>query len=346
MANKITDINARSGGRAGNDNEKNYINIYADKFKPLRTPALTVKRIFSPTSVERLPQFITQTYKFGGIEFGNWVNQLRRVDFCLNTIAACYDMQKVLNFPNNNLGISGKIGLAFGARGYARAFAHYEPATMVINLTRDRRVDKAAVDLFGNKLVEYNKNYELYQKYAAQLRAEHSGYGSLAHEYGHALDYICGEFFTKYDTALSGGRLTLTSFKNENRARLNFDYAVLKPKRNELQEAFITAFESFLFTGKDYDKPSGFYRRVYTFGEKRGEYWMRLNEIWARIFETYIAYKLSKQGIVNKVLVRDGKGKYRNELKNQARNVYPTFGEMQKNVRKMDNFIKQIQKLI
>lgn len=346
MANKITDINARGGGRAGNDNEKNYINIYADKFKPLRTPALTVKRIFSPTSVERLPQFITQTYKFGGIEFGNWVNQLRRVDFCLNTIAACYDMQKVLNFPNSNLGINGKINLAFGARGYAKAFAHYEPATMVINLTRDRRVDKAVTDMFGNKLIDYTKDRASYDKYTAQLRAEYSGYGSLAHEYGHAIDYICGEFFTKYDTALSGGRLTLTSFQNENRARLNFDYAVLKPKRNELQEAFITAFESFLFTGKDYDKPSGFYRRVYTFGEKRGEYWMRLNEIWARIFETYIAYKLSKQGIVNKVLVRDGKGKYRNELKNQARNVYPTFGEMQKNVRKMDNFIKQIQKLI
>jgi hypothetical protein len=346
MANKITDIKPRSGGRAGNDNEQNYIKIYADKFKPLRTPLLTVKRIFNPAKVDRLPEVIVDTYKFGGIEFGNWVNQLRRVDFCLNTISACYDLQKVLNFPNNNLGINGKIGLAFGARGYAKAFAHYEPAARVINLTRDRRVDKAVTDMFGNKLIDYTKDRASYDRYAAQLRQEYSGYGSLAHEYGHALDYICGEFFTKYDSALSGGRFTLTSFNNEKTARLNFDYATLRPIRNELQEAFLVAFESFLFTGKDYDKPSGFYRRVYTFGEKRGEYWMRLNEIWARIFETYVAYKLSKQGIVNKVLVRDGKGKYRNELKNQARNVYPTFGEMQKNVRKMDNFIKQIQKLL
>lgn len=346
MANKITDIRARSGGRAGDDNEQNYIKVYANKFKPLRTPALTVNRIFNPANIDRLPEVIVETYKFGGIEFGNWVNQLRRVDFCLNTIAGCYDMQKVLNFPNNNLGINGKIGLAFGARGYAKAYAHYEPATKVINLTRDRRVDKAIVSLFGNKLVDYTKDRASYDRYAAQLREERSGYGSLAHEYGHALDYICGEFYTKYDTALSGGRYTLTSFQNEKKARLDFDFATLKPKRNELQEAFLTAFESFLFTGKELNKPSGFYRRVYTFGEKRGEYWMRLNEIWARIFETYIAYKLSKQGIVNKVLVRDGKGKYRNELKSQARNVYPTFGEMQKNVRKMDNFIKQIQKLI
>lgn len=341
MANKITDINARSGGRAGYNNELNYINIYADKFKPLRTPALTVKRIFSPASVERLPQFITQTYKFGGIEFGNWVNQLRRVDFCLNTIAACYDMQKVLNFPRNNLGINGQIALAYGARGYAKAFAHYEPLTKVINLTRDRRVDKAAVDLFGNKLVEYAKDRKLYEQYAKQLRAEHSGYGSLAHEYGHALDYVCGELFTKTDRPLSGGHFTLVSFKNANTAFNNYNRVLaISEKQNEMQKAFYDAFTSFLFSN---GKPTGFYRRVYTYGEKRGEYWMRLNEIWARTFETYIAYKLSKQGIVNKVLVREGKGKYRNELKAQARNVYPTFGEMAKNVKKIDNFIKTIQ---
>lgn len=344
MANKITDINARSGGRAGDDNEQNYIKIYADKFKPLRTPALTVKRIFNPAKVDRLPEVIVDTYKFGGIEFGNWVNQLRRVDFCLNTIAACYDMQKVLNFPNNNLGINGQIGLAFGARGYAKAYAHYEPAAKVINLTRDRRVDKAIVSLFGNKLVDYTKDRASYDRYTKLLREERSGYGSLAHEYGHALDYICGEFFTKNDMALSSGRNTLISFNNANTAFNNYNSNLrVNEKQNDLQKAFYEAFTSFLFIN---GKPTGFYRRVYTFGEKRGEYWMRLNEIWARIFETYIAYKLSKQGIVNKVLVRDGKGKYRNELKSQARNVYPTFGEMQKNVRKMDNFIKQIQKLI
>jgi hypothetical protein len=344
MANKITDIRPRSGGRAGKDNEANYINIYADKFKPLRTPALTVKRIFNPAKVDQLPEFIIKTYNFGSIEFGNWVNQLRRVDFCLNTIAALYDLQKVLNFRDNNLGLKRKIGLAFGARGYAAAFAHYEPASKVINLTRDRRVDKAVTDMFGNKLVDYTKDRDSYERYAKKLREERSGYGSLAHEYGHALDYILGEFYTKKSRALSGGRFTLTSFNNSKTAFNNYnDVLEIDEYKNELEKAFYDAFTSFLFTN---GKPTGFYRRVYTFGEKRGEYWMRLNEIWARIFETYIAYKLSKIGIVNKVLVRDGKGKYRSELKNQARNVYPTFGEMQKNIRKMDNFIKQIKNFI
>lgn len=339
MANKILDYKPKSGGRAGNDNENNYNNLYADKFKPLRKPALTIKKIYSPTSVDKLPEFIVKTYKFGNLEFGNWVNQLRRIDFCLNTITGCYDLQKVLNFPNNNLGINGQIGLAFGARGYAKAFAHYEPLSKVINLTRDRRVDKAATDLFGRKLVEYAKDKQTYEMLAKKLRKEHSGYGSLAHEYGHALDYICGELFTKTNRPLSGGHFTLTSYNNPNKAYLNFSYAVLHSNRNDLQEAFLNCFESFLFTGKNLDKPSGFYIRVYNFAEKKGEYWMRLNEIWARIFETYVAYKLSKIGIVNKVLVRDGKGKYRNELKNQARNVYPTFGEMEKNYKKIDNFI-------
>lgn len=339
MANKIIDYKPKAGGSAGKNNARNYENLYAEKFKPLRSPALTLKNVYNPYAVNELPLFIVETYKFGNIEFGNWVNQLRRIDFCLNTIAACYDLQKVLKFNNNNLGINGQIGLAFGARGYAKAFAHYEPMSKIINLTRDRRVDKEVKDMFGNKLVEYSKDRATYERYSAQLRKENSGYGSLAHEYGHALDYICGEMFTKYDRPLSGGHFTLTSYNNENKAYLNFLQATLHPKMNDLQEAFISAFESFLFTGKQKDKPSGYYRRVYDFMEKRGEYWGRYNEIWARIFETYIAYKLSKIGIVNKVLVREGKGKYRNELKSQSRNVYPTFGEMEKNYKKIDNFI-------
>jgi hypothetical protein len=346
MANKIIDINARSGGRAGLDNFDKFSEFYQKKFVPLRTPKIDVKRLFSPASIDAIPEFIVNTYKIDGLEFGNWVNQYRRLDFCLNMVVALFDLQKVLQFPNNNLGINKSLNIAFGARGASRAYAHYEPASKVINLSRDRRVDKLAVNLFGNKIAPYDKDKDLYLAYAKQFREDASGYGSFAHEYGHFLDYICGEKYTKYNVALSGGAKNLASYNNKNKARLAFDYATLRPIRNEIQETFLIAFESFLFTGKDYDNPSGFYRRVYDYADKRGEYWSRLNEIWARIFETYIAYKLKKVGIVDKVLIRDGKGKYRNELGNAARNVYPTFGEMEKNVKKIDAFINSIKKKI
>lgn len=346
MANKITDINARSGGRAGDDNFSKFANYYEEKFKPLRTPKINVQKLFKPASIDTIPQFLVKTYQLDGIEFGNWVNQYRRLDFCLNMVVALYDLQKILQFPNNNLGINTSLSIAFGARGYARAYAHYEPASMVINLTRDRRVDKEAVNLFGNKIAPYATNKGLYEAYTKQFREEASGYGSFAHEYGHFLDYVLAELYTNRNTALSGGRLNLTSYNNKLSAFTDFSVAVKMGKDNELEKTFNSAFRSFLFTGKDLQTPSGFYRRVYDFAESKGEYWSRLNEIWARIFETYIAFKLKKIGILDKVLIRDGKGKYRNELGKASFNVYPTFGEMEKNYKKIDAFIAAVRKKI
>jgi hypothetical protein len=60
--------------------------------------------------------------------------------------------------------------MAFGARGKARALAHYEPANKVINMTK------------------------------------YGGAGSLAHEWGHALDNIMQQYSTG-----SAGSLSLAS---------------------------------------------------------------------------------------------------------------------------------------
>jgi hypothetical protein len=346
MANKIIDINSRYGGKSDEANQLNY-EVLIDKFKPLRTPKINVKRLFKPTDVNKLPEFIMNTYKISGLEFGNWVNQVRRLDYCLSTIIAFYDMQKVLQLKNNNLGLNKSIGMAYGARGTAAAYAHYEPNTKVINLTRDRRIDKIK-NIFGNKVFKAYKETDKqdWDKLSNKIREEISGYGSIAHEYGHALDYVLAEKFTqRRSTALSGGRFTLTSYKNANTAYNNFINIVYNKKEtvNELEQTFINCFEAFLFTK---GKPTGLYRRIYEYAERKSEYWSRLNEIWARIFETYIAYKLEKTGIKDNYLVRAGKGKYRVELGKDSLYVYPTFGEMQKNYKKIDIFINTINKYL
>ena len=347
MANKIIDINSRYGGKSDEANQINY-SVLIDKYKPLRTPKINVKRLFSPSDVNKLPEFIMSTYKISGLEFGNWVNQVRRLDYCLSTIIAFYDLQKVLQLKNNNLGLSKSIGMAYGARGTAAAYAHYEPSTKVINLTRDRRIDKIKNVFTGSKqFAPYKEtNQQNWDKLTNKIREEISGYGSIAHEYGHALDYILAEKYTqRRSTALSGGGYSLSSYKNANLAYSNFLDKVYNKKEtvNELEEAFINCFEPFLFTK---DKPTGFYRRVYEYAEKKSEYWSRLNEIWARIFETYIAFKLEKTGIKDNYLVRAGKGKYRVELGKDSLFVYPTFGEMAKNYKKIDIFIATINKYL
>jgi hypothetical protein len=339
MANKIVDINPFSGGKASKANTR-YLKAdaaeYLSDYKPLRKPVLNlIPKVFKSVAIDKVAELVINQYKFRGLEFGNWVNQHRRIDFCLNLYTALYDLNKVLKF-NNNIGINKTISIADGARGSKGALAHYEPVNNVINLSRDRRLDK--VNSWG-----YNENYAQYIKTQKNFRENFSGYGSFSHEYGHALDYIMAEKYTTRSAALSGGRNVLTN-PNYQTAYSNFIKA-LNTGSNSLEIKFRECFEPLLFRN---GKPTSFYIGVYSLAlVKKNTYWSRLNEIWARTFEVYVAYKLSKQGIVNKFLIKDGKGKYRDELSSESfSRAYPTYGEIAKVSKKIDAFIAEIAKKI
>jgi hypothetical protein len=68
------------------------------------------------------------------------------------------DLADVLGIKPEDISLGGQLGLAIGARGTGNALAHYEPELKVINLTRA------------------------------------GGVGSLAHEWGHALDHSLTDF--------------------------------------------------------------------------------------------------------------------------------------------------------
>lgn len=95
-------------------------------------------------------------FNLRAVEFGNWNNQEDR-QFVLNvSYEALLDMANVLNLPATQIGLFGDLALAFGARGQglSSARAHFERSKVVINLTKMK------------------------------------GAGSLAHEWGHALDNL------------------------------------------------------------------------------------------------------------------------------------------------------------
>ncbi|OHC95542.1 MAG: hypothetical protein A2792_03360 [Sphingomonadales bacterium RIFCSPHIGHO2_01_FULL_65_20] len=96
-------------------------------------------------------------FGFRGVEFGNWLAGDERQRSVNLAFEALHDLAAVLKIPPEALSLGGKLGLAFGARGKGRAAAHYEPGKLVINLSKM------------------------------------SGAGSLAHEWGHALDHYFGE---------------------------------------------------------------------------------------------------------------------------------------------------------
>lgn len=208
---------------------------------------------------------VIDIFKLNAVGFGNWVTVEDRINYLSALVLALYDLEKVL-------GLSGKIGLkntvsvTFGSRGKGKALAHFESNTFIINLTRYK--EKSALDKETKFLLT-------------------GGVGSLAHEYGHALDYYFGMLVEPGATAaLTGGRTTATA------ANLNTGAGAMRRLTSELLDAIIWK--------KTNTVHSAYYNRLSAnFG---GDYWFRRNEIFARAFEQYVSYKMFKKGLSNHFL--------------------------------------------
>jgi len=189
---------------------------------------------------------IIATYQLKGFEFGNWLNNNDRYDRVTAAESSLRDLSAIIK--TKNLGINNQIGIAFGARGMSKAAAHYEPEANMINLTKEK------------------------------------GFGSLAHEYGHALDYNIGGFIdqNKNYNALSGGRSTAKTLTDN--AGGQFRWYV-----NKIVDV-IKASES--------------YNKMASDKKYADVYWHRRSEIWARFFEQYICYKLKQIKLNNTFLCK------------------------------------------
>lgn len=98
---------------------------------------------------------LMETFGFRAVEYGNWLPQDERQKVLNFAYDAFADLADTLRIPHKAISLDGTLAIAFGSRGRGgknAAVAHYEPARQVINLTRIK------------------------------------GAGSLAHEWGHALD--------------------------------------------------------------------------------------------------------------------------------------------------------------
>lgn len=204
-------------------------------------------------------------FKLNAIGFGNWVTQEDRFNYISALTIGLYDLNKICQFKNANIGLNGLVSVSFGARGKGKALAHFEPGTFVINITRYHDGDFLKEDRF------------VYT----------GGAGSMAHEYGHALDYYFALFVAtdQSQTSLSGGRTTeFVGIETTNKLRMEMNNLLAAimwdTKRNDVTAYYKRLQKSF-----------------------NGEYWFRRNEIFARAFEKYVQIKLQKNGIKNKFLL-------------------------------------------
>lgn len=119
-----------------------------------------------------------------------------------------------------------------------------------------------------------------------------AGYTCFAHEYGHAIDYFYGHFAqpdsVKY--SLSGGR-------NIGNSGLS-DYRKSDP--GSLRGLMETVLYHHMF---DKGEKSETYKRLEK-GALENDYWYRHTEIFARLFEQWVQYKMEKKGIQNYFLTQ------------------------------------------
>lgn len=179
-------------------------------------------------------------YGLHSIEFGNWVNDNERQNALVAIDESLADLAAVFGVPLETIGLNGSLAIAFGARGRGgTAAAFYAPGYTLINLTKTQ------------------------------------GAGTLAHEYGHALDYV----FARngwHLSAPSGGRVTNIDLQHIDKAT----------PRGVMERAFRP-----MFIRKDGQR-SAWIENL----RQLPEYWNRRNEIWARCFEQYVATVLEQQG--------------------------------------------------
>jgi len=129
-----------------------------DKLRPgeerSKIPVSEAKRVGGKAVKVSKPEDMVKNYGFRAVEFGNYVNDEDGKHHLQKASEAFSDLADVLGLSPRDASLGGKLAIAFGARGKGRALAHYEAVSKVINVTRD------------------------------------AGAGTLAHEWGHAMDNI------------------------------------------------------------------------------------------------------------------------------------------------------------
>lgn len=261
-----------------------------------------VPKNFMSTSNSELK--IIDRYHLRGFQFGHWVTNEDRHNYLAAFYICLYDLQKVLRFKNSNLGLDGRLGISIGSRGVPSAKAHYEPLRNVINIARYKRQDVMRRQMGKEPSFIIPKSVRFLQT---------GGIGSFAHEYGHFLDLNFGAYIepSKHGLFLTG------PMQSVSRSRI--EYSKMHPMRVQVENIF----------EKIWFKKNGEYSK-YDERLKATEsaYLNNRQEIFARLFEQYIAYKLSNHyGVVNSFLF---KSKYKRVFYLQERELKPIIPEMDK----------------
>lgn len=297
------------GGRADKYWDKNKPDIAFTKDNKATRKGKPIPKDYDHSNIF----FLVKHYGLKGIEFGNWLNHQDRINYVAGLGLSLFDLADLLGFKPRQISFNGVLTIAFGARGRGSAAATYHPMERLINLTRYSRPVKVKFRAAG-----YSRLKEL-------LRG--GGIGALAHEYGHALDFIC----------CSGVKAAPVSFSGDFSTRTDVDLKLMKAKTPEGLMENLLAKIIWAKIGKEH---STYYKRVLKVLKDKdageGDYWVRRAELFARAFEVYIHYKLEKSKRTN-IFLQEPKYDH---------SMYLNFKEFKPLLRDMEALIAAMRKKI
>lgn len=183
-------------------------------------------------------------FKFYGGEFGNWLSEADRQKNLDMAYISFKNLAIALDVPLEKVSLGEKLSIAFGSRGRGNAMAHYEPLRKVINLTKWK------------------------------------GAGSLAHEYGHAFDFIVGD-----EKGCPKGMMNADGLKKMQYPEIAEVISIMMRKDNGMRT--------------NYHENAKLFDSLYS---KDGGYWSSAEEMFARAFACYVKDKLAEKGIVDDYL--------------------------------------------
>jgi hypothetical protein len=259
-------------------NNANLQRFYRTFRKPMILPKNYLQDVNSPERIEKI-------FQIRGFQFGNWVTTEDRFNYLACFYICLFDLNKILKFKKNNLGLSGSLGIALGSRGVPNALAHYEPKNVVINISRYKREDVL------------KKEFEAWgqippKTIPKEVRFIHTGgIGSFAHEYGHFLDGEFGMYTEPFKDVpfLTGRGGSLT------KRRIKY------PKNLVIRNLVEDLFETLFWEKAKTKKKTNFSLRL---EKTKSDYLENRQEIFARTFEQYISYKMGKIQIKNLFMVK------------------------------------------
>ncbi|MDX1446619.1 LPD1 domain-containing protein [Lishizhenia sp.] len=257
---------------------------------------------------------IIENFGIRGIQFGNWVTLEDKYNYLAALQLSMLDLNSVLKFTQPALG-QGLLALSFGARGKSSALAHFEPGNFVINTTRYKREDVLLKEMALNKRpvrVDLSKEWRFVNT---------GGIGSFAHEYGHFLDYYVSNLIEPVKGAdfLTGPWGSVSTRKIEY------------PDKYPLHQLAENLFQNIIF---DENGKETRYRKMI---KTEGSYINMRQEIFARMFEQYIFYKLRQLKRSNKFLSKKKYNDWYYLKTSEIKRLVPLIDQLMDEIRKRVN---------